>query len=360
MKRSRSSKFRSPRRPWVLTAAQVVRSRFGRAGEWATALARRASLRTVLKGRPGQCGDEFAWSDGSGSQRVVCGNAWVCPACSLVARREDEERISGVVGAWQARGGSVVMVTLTPGSHSRGDGLDALLARLDGAWRRVVGSRRPWRAFERQHRIGGLVRVLEVERGRAGWHPHFHVLVLVDGRLSQEAGEALVADVRARWCAALAAEGSPVPTGSQAVSVSGRLLRRPERGIPAYLAKGHFDLLGRLALDVAAGDADAIEAVQEFQGATRRRKRVVVTREVGWLGRVLCAFRKTFNSRREKRRGEQETGRILQLTLSWLAAQSTRWAAGRALNRWWNGKSRCAGPLVKMVETRPTVDVSPD
>lgn len=234
----------------------------------------------------------------------------MCPVCSLIARHADEERISGVVGAWQGRGGSVVMVTLTPGSHSQGDSLEVLLNRLDGAWKRVVGSRRPWRAFEERHGIGGLVRVLEVQRGRSGWHPHFHVLLLVGGKPSQASWESLVEDLRARWCAALTAGGNPVPSGSERIAVQGHLLHRPERGIPAYLAKGHADLLGGLAADVSAGDADAVDAVREFQEATHRRKRIVVSQEAGWRGRVLGSFRNAMKAVRRRGTGPTAGRRI--------------------------------------------------
>lgn len=254
---------------------------------------------------------------------MVCGHAWVCPTCSLMARQRDEERISGVVGAWQARGGSVVMVTLTPGSHRQGDSLKVLLDRLDGAWKRVVGSRRPWRAVEKQHRIGGLVRVLEVERGRSGWHPHFHVLLLVEGKPSQASQDGLVQDFRARWCAALSAEGSPVPAGSEGVAVQGHLLRRPERGIPEYLAKGHSDLLCRLARDVAAGLRGAVEAAKEFRDATHRRKRIVLSQDMGWRGRVLGAFREAWQALKARGTGPR-AGRWLA---RWVPLASAYWLA---------------------------------
>ena len=207
------------------------------------------------------------------------------------------------------------MVTLTPGSHGPGDSLESLLARLDGAWGRVVGSRRPWRAFQKHHRIGGLVRVLEVERGRSGWHPHLHVLLLVEGRPSRDAEDSLVADVRARWCAALAAEGGQVPAGSEGVAVQGHLLRRPERGISAYLAKGNSDMLHRLAPGVAAGEVEAIEEAREFQDATRRRKRIVVSKEVGWRGRVLGAFRKAWCALRARVSGPRVARTLLRSAL---------------------------------------------
>ena len=274
---------------------------------------RRASLRGLLRGRPGQCGEQFERSDGGGQQRVVCGNAWVCPACALKARKDDAERISSVIGAWQTRGGSVVMVTLTAGPHAGSDGLDALLGRLDGAWKRVVGSRRPWSAFERTHRLGGLVRVLEVERGRSGWHPHFHVLLLVEGRPSGDAVAALVQDFRSRWCAALAAEGGAVLAGLESVAVQGHLLRRPERGIPDYLAKGHADLLGRLAAEVEDGLVGAREEVKEFQRATQRRKRLVVSQAAGYRGRVLSVFRRAWRALGTRMKGPSLVRRVALL-----------------------------------------------
>jgi hypothetical protein len=288
---------------------------------------RRASLRGLLRGRPGQCGEQFERSVGGGQQRVVCGNAWVCPACALKARKEDAERISSVIGAWQAQGGSVVMVTLTAGSHAGSDGLDALLGRLDGAWKRVVGSRRPWGAFERTHRVGGLVRVLEVERGRSGWHPHFHVLLLVEGRPAGDAVAALVGDFRSRWCAALAAEGGVVPAGSESVAVQGHLLRRPEIGIPDYLAKGHADLLGRLAADVQDGLAGAREEVKEFQRATQRPKRLVVTQAASRGGRVLSVFWRALRASRAHGPHPERVRQVVFLSVAlmpvWLAAGDT-------------------------------------
>ena len=51
----------------------------------------------VIPARMGQCGQVFEWGDGSGSQRVLCGNSWVCPVCALMARPDDGERLAGVI-----------------------------------------------------------------------------------------------------------------------------------------------------------------------------------------------------------------------------------------------------------------------
>jgi len=138
--------------------------------------------------------------------------------------------------------------------------------------------------------------VLEVERGASGWHPHFHVLLLLEGRPPSDAVDGLVADLRRRWCDALAAEGGAVPAGCESVAVEGHVLRRPEAGIPAYLAKGHADLLGRLASDVKVGALGTRETVEEFQRATRGCKRVVVSQAAGYRGRLLSAFRRAWRA----------------------------------------------------------------
>ena len=163
--------------------------------------------------------------------------------------------------------------------------------------------------------------MLEVERGRSGWHPHFHVLLLVEGRPSGDAADASVADFRARWCAALEAEGSPVPAGSESVAVQGHLLRRPERGVPAYLAKGHADLLGRLAREVAAGVRGAAEVVRELQSVTHRRKRLVVSQEAGRGGRILGAFRNAMKALRSRGTGPGAARRLVR----WLPLASAYW-----------------------------------
>jgi hypothetical protein len=91
-----------------------------------------------------------------------------------VARRSDE--VAHVV----ARHGQdrVAMLSLTI-RHAWDDDLRELRSKLADAWRGMTRGA-PWKRFCARLGVIGAIRALEVTRGPNGWHPHLHVLLLLE------------------------------------------------------------------------------------------------------------------------------------------------------------------------------------
>lgn len=128
----------------------------------------------------------------------LCGSVWLCPVCS---RRIGERRRGelNALLAW-ARGQGLwpVMLTLTARHGLRDD----LVAQLDAMKRakRRLRQRREWRAI--QGAIAGTVTATEVTHGAAGWHTHFHEIVLVRAA-SEAAAVAMLDGLAPAWLACL-------------------------------------------------------------------------------------------------------------------------------------------------------------
>lgn len=113
---------------------------------------------------------------------MYCGSVWQCPICAATIARHRRSEIAAAVDAWQSRGGVVSLMTLTV-RHSVDDRLSDLLRVLSDAWRSAT-QRRQWKLF--RDRVGclGYIRALEITKGDAGWHPHYHFLVFTRSALS--------------------------------------------------------------------------------------------------------------------------------------------------------------------------------
>ena len=131
---------------------------------------------------------------------VTCGLAWVCPCCSVKKSEERRQRVNQAFKNGRARGLIPVMLTLTA-RHTRRTKLAPFLAQLRDAWRVLVQSRK-WKAFNLEKLLGGFAKALEVTDGGNGWHPHFHVILLVD-EASEEAAIEAAESLADAWFAAL-------------------------------------------------------------------------------------------------------------------------------------------------------------
>lgn len=117
-------------------------------------------------------------------QRASCGDIWACPVCSAVIRKGREADINEGVRRHLKAGGGVLMATFTV-SHGAVDALAELLALLRDAFA-TMANRKAFRDLMAEYGVIGRVRALEVTYGANGWHPHFHVLMLTDGKLGAE------------------------------------------------------------------------------------------------------------------------------------------------------------------------------
>lgn len=113
----------------------------------------------------------------------TCGSVWECPSCAarIQAGRADELR-QAVEAHWGIE--RAMMVTLTI-RHSHGDDLEQLRRGLAEAWRKMR-SGNPWKRIERQWGIRHYIKAMEVTHGPNGWHPHLHVIFLMDAPIAEQ------------------------------------------------------------------------------------------------------------------------------------------------------------------------------
>lgn len=238
-------------------------------------------------------------TSGQGEQRragfaglVTCGSPWACPCCArkIGARRADE--IREVVAAADAAGGMCGLITLTL-RHNRGHRLADAWDALRYAWG-CVTSGKAYQRERQQFGIEGWVAAVEVTRSDAhGWHPHLHVIVVLDGPMSHE----MLAELGGRWFArweralarrefsALEFDGG-LDVRTVAADSSGALGR--------YLSKLALEVAGGtnktarrrgsrtpfaiLADGLSTGLADDIESWWEYEKASHGRRQVTFSR----------------------------------------------------------------------------------
>ncbi|MHB8437447.1 MAG: protein rep, partial [Acidimicrobiales bacterium] len=143
-----------------------------------------------------------------------CGSVWSCPTCSGTIRRRWERKLRRALEELAERRPDLVvrMATLTI-PHRQGEALSGLLVGLNRAWGYLVAGK-SWTKHERAFGIVGWLRSVEVTVGPSGWHPHLHVLLVLDGATDEEA---LVAWLSQRWRASCVKAGLRVPSRAHGV-----------------------------------------------------------------------------------------------------------------------------------------------
>lgn len=125
----------------------------------------------------------------------TCGSVWSCPCCSArisEVRRGELRQLEEWAGSQKLR---LVMMTLT--ARHRGRALGDMVDRLALAKRRLQ-NRKGWQRL-RGEELVGTVSVREATHGDThGWHPHYHVLCLVQAGSDDEA-IALLEPLRLAW-----------------------------------------------------------------------------------------------------------------------------------------------------------------
>lgn len=136
----------------------------------------------------------------AGVQR--CGSVWVCPCCSARISEVRRGELNALLSWARSEALRPVMVTLTA-RHGRDDDLAELLEGMKKAKQRLH-RHRTWR--EAKGRFFGSVTATEVTHGKHGWHPHFHVILLVK---ADDEGDAikLAEGLLSAWLASLKGVG---------------------------------------------------------------------------------------------------------------------------------------------------------
>jgi hypothetical protein len=203
----------------------------------------------------------------------------VCSAKIGERRRcEVEQGIS----AARERDWSVLLLTFTF-SHGPLDALSGSLRRFMRAQKAMAESRRYKRLMALYGAVG-TIKALECSVGRNGWHPHRHVLLILDGPLSALEVVALEAALFALWSAAAGAVGLGMDRvhGLTVQSTWGAVgdyvakwgiaaeLTKPKMGRGAHLSP--FQLL---ALAADTGEAPAVSLFREYAEVFKGRRQLV-------------------------------------------------------------------------------------
>jgi hypothetical protein len=145
--------------------------------------------------------------DGGGFEKVQLGNLAICGShlCPVCGPRVAEVRRGEVAHILDWADGQrlhPVFLTLTT-SSKKGQPLAPMVRAQKEALRIWKQDRR---YKERRPSIVGVVSAFETTHGANGWHPHFHLLLLVKAKTMGRALR-LVAGLRAVWVAAAKAQG---------------------------------------------------------------------------------------------------------------------------------------------------------
>lgn len=106
----------------------------------------------------------------------TCGSVWLCPCCTRRISETRRGELNALLAWSREQGLRPIMLTLTA-RHGLQDDLTAQLDAMKRAKQRLR-QRREWRAIK--GRIRGTVTATEVTYGRAGWHTHFHEILLIE------------------------------------------------------------------------------------------------------------------------------------------------------------------------------------
>lgn len=157
----------------------------------------------------------------------VCSSVWMCPVCaSKITERRREE----LAGALAASDLTPILVTFTL-SHHQDDSLKLLTKVLLTAFRDFTAGA-GWQAQMRRYHWLGSVKGLEVTHGFPnGWHPHLHILALLERPLERAESAEFTEMVTARWLMVLGRHGG-VASWEHGVDV-----RTARADIADYIAK---------------------------------------------------------------------------------------------------------------------------
>jgi hypothetical protein len=212
---------------------------------------------------------------------TTCGSVWLCPVCAAKVQHKRAAELAAAIRAHQARGGSVVFLTLTA-RHGAGDDLGHLHRSVTRGYSSLWTGRGRLSAGLP---IVGHIRALEVTHGANGWHPHIHALVFVDGVMTPDDVAALQGLAFGRWRDSLVRDGYGAPLAEHCRA---ELVRPDTAGLSQYLTKIGSTSAGyevasnvtkkaragqrsswQLLQDAADGDADALTLWATFEAGMK-------------------------------------------------------------------------------------------
>lgn len=134
---------------------------------------------------------------------MMCGSVWTCPVCSL---KISEIRRAELQKALEHKSNLLpVMITFTI-RHNVSEPLKPMVKALKDSWRKLKAGK-AWLATKERFKLVHYVSCFEIRHGKAGWHPHFHVLAFLDLSESNFKPDEMKSALLGRYKALLAKHG---------------------------------------------------------------------------------------------------------------------------------------------------------
>ncbi len=215
----------------------------------------------------------------------VCSSVWACPLCAAKISERRRVELVRAMGEAKRQTLKVFLLTLTI-PHGLGDPLPATMEKLQKAMR-YFGSGRAAATWRESIGLVGTIRALEVTFGKNGWHPHFHVLVFIDGKVPRAQMEV---DASVLWRKAAIKAGLPAPHPVHGCDMSdGSWANRyvTKWGMENEMTKSHLkstrgekgsSVWGLLAAVRDEGDKQAAARFVEFAGAFKGQRQLFWSR----------------------------------------------------------------------------------
>lgn len=202
-------------------------------------------------------------------------SVWGSPLAALQITRARRDELMQAMATWNDAGQdhSVLFLTLTLRHDSKQD-LAALWDALGECWSATTSGSGGWagtKAYagdKRRFGIAHWVKSVEVTHGDNGWHPHLHVALFLERRLSDAEVESLRGRMFARWSKKAVKLGLKAPSAARGID-----LQQAKKGddlgeLAGYLTKGMVSGLGS---EIAGG------AMKQARGGNRTPFQVLET-----------------------------------------------------------------------------------
>jgi hypothetical protein len=255
------------------TAARLLEGQ-GRVGLCRYSVVSKAAGVELVTSRYGADGEARAHYEGT----QTCGSVWLCPCCGARISETRRRELNALLSWARAEGLRPVMVTLTARHGVR----DRLVDQLDAMKRakQRLRQRREWRGL--RDRVVGTVTATEVTHGKAGWHTHFHEIVLVRADHEAEAVAALrpLGDVWRRCLEGVGLSGGRAAFDLQGAAAAGSYVAKWGAAEELALGDAKEGRMGgrtpmQLLADAEAGDAQAARLWKEYAQAFHGRRQLV-------------------------------------------------------------------------------------
>lgn len=166
---------------------------------------------------------------------IHCGSVWVCPSCSFKISQERKKELAEAMKSCRSKGLHVAMLTLTA-PHYMGDNLKELLKKMGKAKHSLWTNRNSRDYFNSQMPLIGHITATEVKYSdNNGFHPHYHILLILDKQYKDEDLEIIESDIYELWAEKCVKQGLGKPSRKHGVDL--KMGSNAEDMLADYIAK---------------------------------------------------------------------------------------------------------------------------